>query len=68
MCLRASVAKQANKYIVIFHLVPKISLESAELKVYESEAYVSVCVELKSNLKRDVHVALEVYGTDATRK
>ena len=52
----------------VVHSVPKISLESAKLKVYESVPYVSVCVELKSDLKRDVYVVLEVYPGDATRK
>ena len=63
-------------YTVIMHimmllfpsLVPEISLESAKFKVYETDLYISVCVELKSDLKRDIYVILEVYGDTATGK
>ena len=43
-----------------------ISLESAKLKVYEADLFISVCVELKSDLKRDVYVSLGVYEGTAT--
>ena len=53
-------------YYNFFTLVPKISLENAKLKVYEDDLFISVCVELKSNLKRDVYVTLGVYEDTAT--
>ena len=44
-------------------------MESAKFKVYErTDLYISVCVELKSDLKRDIYVILEVYGDTATGK
>ena len=54
--------------IIIILSVAEISLEKAELAVYESELYVSVCVELKSDLECDIDVILIVKPIDATRK
>ena len=43
-------------------------MESAKFKVHETDLYISVCVELKSDLKRDIYVILGVYGDTATGK
>ena len=46
--------------------VPKVAFESMLTEVREFDATVSVCVELKSNLKRDADVYLYVFGDSAS--
>ena len=49
-------------------LVPKVTLERMVYEVYEDDTTVSLCVELKSNLKRDLEVHLYLSGDTATGK
>ena len=54
-----------HSFILTFS-VPEVAFESMLIKVREFDATVSVCVELKSNLKRDADVYLEVFGDSAS--
>ena len=47
-------------------LVPELTLERALYEVYENDTTLSVCVELKSNLKYDLELNLTVVGVTAT--
>ena len=49
-------------------LVPEVTLERMIYEVYEDNTTVSLCVELKSNLKRDLEVDLYLSGDTATGK
>ena len=57
------------KYILLLLfslIVPEVSLETMFIEVNESDTIVSVCVLLKTNLKRDVTLYLDVFGYTAT--
>ena len=46
--------------------MPEVTLERMIYEVYEDNTTVSLCVELKSNLERDLEVHLYLSGVTAT--
>lgn len=65
VCVRAK-ASLIIASVCLISAVPEVTLESMFYVVNETDTTVSVCVELKSDLKRDVDLYLDVIGNTAT--
>ena len=60
--------KMYNNILCHLPSVPEVTLERMIYEVYEDDTTVSLCVELKSDLKRDLEVHLYLQGVTATGK
>lgn len=49
-------------------IAPEVSLEYQHIEVYEQDPVASICVVLKSDLKRDIDIWVHVEGITATRE
>ena len=65
VCVKAK-ASLIIASVCLIPTVPEVTLESMFYVVNETDTTVSVCVELKSDLKRDVGLYLDVIGNTAT--